>query len=303
MVRLCLICRDEDENVNFQTRCQHYFHKSCLEGWAAKMEQCPLCRGRISHDLNLEFAYILAITNIEYTLKNYGNFPIVLEFILYEIVLDGRRLDYLKNILKTGVDVNRLFMDNVTCLMVASAKGNLEFVQCLLAQGAEVNIKDDRGYTALHCASQFGKVAVIKMLMEHKADLNGLNRDSLTPLHMAVKTRNLEIIKLLCKGTVNVNTVDKMKTSPLHDTCLLEFLDAAKILALQTGVDFNIKNSTGHSPLHLASMSFNIDLIKLFLKHGADVNLKDNYGKTPLFYAIGTREGECIKFLIEHGAE
>jgi hypothetical protein len=49
--KLCIICHDE-ENTNelTLTRCQHSFHKACLDPWKEKTNSCPMCR--VALDMN-----------------------------------------------------------------------------------------------------------------------------------------------------------------------------------------------------------------------------------------------------------
>ncbi|EAX73956.1 ankyrin repeat protein, putative [Trichomonas vaginalis G3] len=44
-------------------------------------------------------------------------------------------------------------------------------------------------------------------------------------------------------------------------------------------------NQDGETPLHLAALQDNIEIVELLLSHGADVNEKNSKGETPLHIA------------------
>lgn len=60
-------------------------------------------------------------------------------------------------------------------------------------------------------------------------------------------------------------------------------------------IDWNNK-----TPLHIASLSGKVELIKLLLDNGADINLIDCQGRAPLHYVT---TGEAAKLLLDNGAK
>jgi len=56
-------------------------------------------------------------------------------------------------------------------------------------------------------------------------------------------------------------------------------LDEVKRLVLDCGLDPNIKDDFGNTPLHNAAGGGHLDVVKLLLEHGADPNVKGNYGR------------------------
>ena len=47
----CPICTEEFEDINkiIQLKCNHIFHKECIEHWEKIKNSCPLCRKPIVH--------------------------------------------------------------------------------------------------------------------------------------------------------------------------------------------------------------------------------------------------------------
>ena len=62
--------------------------------------------------------------------------------------------EVLQAIIRHGVDVNTKNKDNVTALMIAYGKANIEAITVLLNAGADPSIPDADGYTPLRCLWQ-----------------------------------------------------------------------------------------------------------------------------------------------------
>ena len=56
------------------------------------------------------------------------------------------------------------------------------------------------------------------------------------------------------------------------------------------------------SALHLAIKKNNLDIIKWLLENGVDINIKDEDGRTPLMDSVLNLKISMVKFLLEKGA-
>jgi uncharacterized protein len=68
---------------------------------------------------------------------------------------------------------------------------------------------------------------------------------------------------------------------------------------LQKGVDINLRDGSGDTPLHWAAMLGSSAAIPSFIQNGAKVDIQDHYGNTPLHSVYNV---ECAKILVAHGA-
>jgi len=71
----------------------------------------------------------------------------------------------------------------------------------------------------------------------------------------------------------------------------------------EKGADFNLKDSSGKSLLHLAVSKSREETVNFLIQKGLDVNLVDNNGDSPLIIATKWHKGKIVKLLIENGAD
>jgi ankyrin repeat protein len=112
----------------------------------------------------------------------------------------------------------------------------------------------------------------------------------------------------------DINTVDNTVGSLLHYAVILSnfdsngfqkcissdnYLNTIEVL-LENGVEVNLINKLGETPLHLCRNCLIVDLL---LAHGAQMNVKEVTGKTPLFtYFCRANYDMCLE-LLKHGSD
>ena len=87
----------------------------------------------------------------------------------------------------------------------------------------------------------------------------------------------LIIIELLAAG-VNANISNMKGTTPLHLACQKDYRMAKELLA--AGADANIPDLDGRTSLHHACSQVNAEIVQILIDAGADTMAKDNQGKT-----------------------
>jgi ankyrin repeat protein len=68
------------------------------------------------------------------------------------------------------------------------------------------------------------------------------------------------------------------------------------------GLDLDIKNVEGLSPLHLAVQFHVLVLVKILIRYGADINCQSKSKKTPLDYSIERGFHDIENVLLASGA-
>lgn len=251
---------------------------------------------------------------------------------------------YLKTLLTTnGVNANAKDVKGNTFLHDAARGGSAKVVEVLLEGGANVTATNQKGRTPLHLAAKYGHDAVVLQLIAASAELNakdnknetplitaincevtstprkivkvlvnagasvdGHTRQGRTPLQWATKHEYTNTVKVLLSApSVDVNSTDQENhQTALHFAAENGSIDIAKLL-LAAGAASDIRNSTGHTPLHIAvqrniwsSYTFHQELVLLLIAAGSNVTQPDNSGHTPLHDA----EGCVVKALVDAGA-
>ena len=137
----------------------------------------------------------------------------------------------------------------------------------------------------------------------------------------AVEQQNITLVKSLLEQGANPNTKHSFGTPLLIFSVLQNNRELAELL-LDEGADVNIRHNAlfvkfpwedrisssdavgGWSPLHVAVMEGNLEIIELLLAKGADVDARDLNARSPLHYAIiYGKEADIVKVLLEKGAD
>jgi ankyrin repeat protein len=223
--------------------------------------------------------------------------------LLIEASKDGK-IEVVKSLIDTGVDINTTNSNGFTSLILASERCHTEIIELLVKAGADVNLKDGRyGSTALIFATYHDCEEIVKLLIKAKSDTNIVNEDGNSALIMASKYKFTNIVKILINAGANVNAKDAQN----GNTALIyasdnSFEENVKLLIKEKS-DINLVNKDGNSALMVASTNGFIEIVKILLNSKADINIKNDDGKTALSLAYENRHNEIINLLKTKGAK
>ena len=149
-----------------------------------------------------------------------------------------------EKLISSGADVNQITQYSVTPLMIASGHGYDKIVEKLIAGGAIINKSAISGLTALHLASMKGQEKAVEKLIVSGADVNKVDNSGITPLYLAASHGHDKLVKLLIVVGASVNKGDtKTNTTPLMVASLKGDIDVVRQL-LQAHADVNLKNTS-----------------------------------------------------------
>ena len=157
-----------------------------------------------------------------------------------------------------------------TPLLFAAAGGSVESARALLDHGADVNDTAADGNSALVLAAFAGHGGVARLLLDRGADPNAAGA-GYSALHAAVLRSDGETVKALLVKGANPNA-RMTKGSPVRR------------FGSQWAL---VHNLVGATPLFIAALYNEVDLMRLLLDAGASPSLPLDNGMPPLLIAAG----------------
>jgi ankyrin repeat protein len=219
---------------------------------------------------------------------------------------------------KAGADVNARTATGATALMQAAASGQVDAVKALLDSGADVNAKDKAAdETALMFASALDRADVVRLLIARGADLKVtakvIDRGTgpLAPGEQALQEASRGARQQANNATP---TAARGATGPdipgvtrpysyneligkVGGLTALHFAarqgSAESVTALvEGGADVNqLSPADKASPMLIAAVNGQFDIVKFLLDKGADPNLASDAGATPLYAVVNVQWG------------
>ncbi|MDT4896231.1 MAG: uncharacterized protein QOH25_1308 [Acidobacteriota bacterium] len=176
----------------------------------------------------------------------------------------------------------------------AVIEGKEDVVNQLLAAGINPNVKDSDGTTALFHAIWKGHKKIVLALIARGADVNQ-KVESDAPLRVAAGCGNVEIVEALLAKGAQVDIKDDGGHTPLlvamfgtglssaPEAFVRQFLSGDQIKSC-------LDTKDGHEKI-----------VKLLVERGANVSVRaSDGGETPLFVAALFGNTEMVKFLLAH---
>src|SRR3989338_2332113 len=141
-----------------------------------------------------------------------------------------------------------------------------------------------------------------------KRKLKNSNSKDLAVLKAVLKLKLPDVASALKKSPDNINSIDETTgDSALHLAVLAAANEIVLLFIQQPGLDVNIRNWNGATPLHKAIPleNFRDDIFLDLLNAGADKNLVDKNDLSPLATVINTDPPNdiAVKLLTEKGAD
>uniref|UniRef100_A0A3Q3H2Q1 Ankyrin repeat and sterile alpha motif domain containing 6 n=1 Tax=Labrus bergylta TaxID=56723 RepID=A0A3Q3H2Q1_9LABR len=199
----------------------------------------------------------------------------------------------------------REFMD-IIALMVAAQYGHEATVRLLLEWGSDVNFSQKTtGWGPLMVATLGGKVAVTQQLVERGADPDRVNVLSKTPFELAMQLKQRDIKAYLDSiTTVRPQTDDERRRPDVFSALKLGNSQLVKEILEEDPTQVNSSNQEGATPLMMAAVSGQLEVVQLMVEKKADIDKQDGvHGWTALMQATYHGNKDIVKYLLGQGAD
>lgn len=226
----------------------------------------------------------------------------------------SERPDVVKMLIDVGADVNVKNNDGETPLMYSVCTCQPLISKMLLEAGADVNVsasgKDNLCNLGCQCVDQefpetYNPLIIacckksydsIRLLLEHGANANETYKGTPILFHF-VKTPGA--FQLFLDHGYDINLQDDVGDTLLGLAATHPDEMELVTKCLEAGADPNIKNAEGNTPLMVAVVTANQQLVNRLLKCKIDINATNNGGLSALHFAC--ENFTILKLLIEKG--
>ncbi len=238
------------------------------------------------------------------------------------VAVSNRQFDIMKLLLESGADssirdASRILPLEVTSgfgmtpLQIFVADKDVEMAEVLLKGGANTDVyRQHSGNTLLHKSIYNEDAAMVRLLLNYVRYQIGeaKNGDGDTALHLAVSSNNHELVKILLgakwKNTLSQIRMPARRSSSKRKMSVDDFEIEDDYLGAnyfeEIRLDVNARDRSGYTPLHLATIRENSEMVELLMNNAAKADVQNKLGDTPLHLAVIQRQIDLTEVILKN---
>ncbi|KAK2146160.1 hypothetical protein LSH36_628g03062 [Paralvinella palmiformis] len=202
------------------------------------------------------------------------------------------------------VDVNQMTSTSVTPLYIAMDNQNVAMVRMLIENNADVDLAS---YCHLYCtyekpivtAARIQNREIIEMILNTGCLMEGSKSycEGKTALQWAASHGNISLAELLLAHGADINWIGMYFHTAVHYAAIAD-KPAMVHWLLDRGAEINI-NGDGRTPLHIAAVRGNEQIVRSLVEHSARLDTRDNFHFTPISLACLRGHLAIVRYLMD----
>ncbi|KAL8561456.1 hypothetical protein ACOMHN_046912 [Nucella lapillus] len=208
-------------------------------------------------------------------------------------------LEEVVTLLDKGHDADTVNFNGLSGLHLAAKEGHVSVMVELLNRGANPEVRTQKENTPLHVATLARQAGITRLLLDRGADLNAASKTGFTPLYYAAQENGADIVDMLLQAGADQR---------IHTECpdVLKHTADGNVMglrkAIQYGADVNQTLKDGLSPLHMAVVLGDLQMVRELITHGASPDTTSEKLSTPLGTACYICRRDIMQALLDAGA-
>ena len=184
------------------------------------------------------------------------------------------------------------------------SSGNMEMIRLLMDAGADINAKCGfcYGQSAIQIALEYSNFELVEELMKHDANLQVSSDMGRTLLHGVAHSDNILLAGKLINSGLDVNIKDEDGATPVIFAACNGKFEMLKLFEEHEATLLVVENS-GNDLMMNAAIGGNVELIGYLIEKGISINNYNNDDWTPLLFACRENHQEIVEILINASAD
>ena len=209
-----------------------------------------------------------------------------------------------------GYKISSKNAEGLTALHLAARNGSHQVLELIIltsrllgcSSGVELELFNAENITPLYSAVEAGHTEVVNILLKYGAIPTKSCGSKIPPLHLACAQGKLEMVKsmvehcgrnILSQGDLDERFPAIYSVIAPHSSSIIAYLAT-------NGVDLNVSEDDGGTPLHLAIKCGNLSSVRELLSRGASPLIKNDQGKNSAHFAVVYCRKKIVEILSTH---
>lgn len=183
----------------------------------------------------------------------------------------------------------------------------LNLIYYMISKDIDINAQNNKGMTPFMLSCAYGQKYIANQLILQTSLIDHSKRDNsgFDNFLWAVELREQVILTKLLQQGLNIDVQDNLGRTPLHRSCLNNYPELIKFL-LERGANKTIAENEGFYPVHLAASKGNVEALIALAKYDSSLLEQISFntsGFTPLLCAAQYGQSNAARYLLSQNVD